>query len=174
MSKSRQGFTLIELLVVIAIIGLLSTLAVVSLNGARQKARDARRMADVKSLQSAVELYIGDNETPIADPGTWALLSSGLLTYLPGGAPVDPGSNEYAYCVDANTDKYLVAAELESVDALASEIDGATNYLVGECVYSKGSTPAGAVNCDDAGAGNINGAAGSAEGSVFCMGGITS
>ncbi len=57
---NKKGFTLIELLVVIAIIGLLSTLAVVSLNNARQKSRDARRVSDVKQIQTALELYYND------------------------------------------------------------------------------------------------------------------
>ena len=48
--QNKKGFTLIELLVVIAIIGLLSSIAVVSLNGARAKARDAKRVSDVKQL----------------------------------------------------------------------------------------------------------------------------
>ena len=56
----RKGFTLIELLVVIAIIGLLSTLAVVALNSARMKARDSKRVADMKQLQTALELYFND------------------------------------------------------------------------------------------------------------------
>jgi len=60
MKNNKKGFTLIELLVVIAIIGLLSTLAVVALNNARQKARDARRVADVKQVQTALELYFND------------------------------------------------------------------------------------------------------------------
>lgn len=64
----KKGFTLIELLVVIAIIGLLSTLAVVALNSARSKARDAKRIADIKQVQTALELYYNDNnEYPIDD-----------------------------------------------------------------------------------------------------------
>ncbi|MFH1745312.1 MAG: type II secretion system protein [bacterium] len=59
--NNKKGFTLIELLVVIAIIGLLSTLAVVALNSARMKARDARRVGDVKQIQTALELYYNDN-----------------------------------------------------------------------------------------------------------------
>ena len=51
-----EGFTLIELLVVIAIIGLLSTMAVVSLNSARGKARDAQRLSDVKQLSMVIEM----------------------------------------------------------------------------------------------------------------------
>ncbi len=60
MTKQRKGFTLIELLVVIAIIGLLSTLAVVALTSARAKARDAKRLSDVKQLQTALELSFAD------------------------------------------------------------------------------------------------------------------
>ena len=58
--KNKKGFTLIELLVVIAIIGLLSTLAVVALNNARAKSRDAKRVSDMKQLQTALELCFND------------------------------------------------------------------------------------------------------------------
>jgi prepilin-type N-terminal cleavage/methylation domain-containing protein len=56
----KKGFTLIELLVVVAIIGLLATLSIVALNNARARARDARRVADVKQIQTALELYYND------------------------------------------------------------------------------------------------------------------
>jgi len=61
--KKQKGFTLIELLVVIAIIGLLSTLATVAFNGARTKARNAKRLADVKQVQTALELYYNTNSS---------------------------------------------------------------------------------------------------------------
>ena len=57
----HKGFTLIELLVVISIIGLLSTVVLVSLNSARAKARDARRLADMKQISLALELFFDDN-----------------------------------------------------------------------------------------------------------------
>ncbi|PIS13297.1 MAG: prepilin-type cleavage/methylation domain-containing protein, partial [Candidatus Tagabacteria bacterium CG09_land_8_20_14_0_10_41_14] len=56
-TKNKKGFTLIELLVVIAIIGILSSVVLASLNSARKKARDARRVADIKQIQLALEMY---------------------------------------------------------------------------------------------------------------------
>lgn len=60
MSK-KKGFTLIELLVVVAIIGLLAAMSVIALNSARAKARDSRRLGDVKQIQTALELYFNEN-----------------------------------------------------------------------------------------------------------------
>ncbi|TSC54596.1 MAG: putative General secretion pathway protein GspG [Parcubacteria group bacterium LiPW_30] len=59
--KDKKGFTLIELLVVIAIIGILSSIVIASLNTARVKARDTRRLADMNQLIKAIEMYHTDN-----------------------------------------------------------------------------------------------------------------
>ena len=55
---NKQGFTLIELLVVISIIGFLATASMVVFNNARMKARDAKRIADIKQIQ-AVGVWLG-------------------------------------------------------------------------------------------------------------------
>jgi len=65
--KNKKAFTLIELLVVIAIIGLLATLSVLALNNARAKSRDAKRVADIKQMQTALELYFNDKQSYPAD-----------------------------------------------------------------------------------------------------------
>ena len=60
LNSRQEGFTLLELLVVIAIIGLLSTIAVTSLNSARGKARDTKRLGDMKGIRVAQEYYYDD------------------------------------------------------------------------------------------------------------------
>lgn len=57
MFLNRKGFTLIELLVVIAIIGILAAMIVVSVSSYRAKARDTKRQADLKSIQTALYLF---------------------------------------------------------------------------------------------------------------------
>ncbi len=59
--KKQQGFTLIELLVVIAIIGILSSVVIASLNSARAKSRDAKRMQEIQQIHTALEMYTNDH-----------------------------------------------------------------------------------------------------------------
>ncbi len=60
--KDKKGFTLIELLVVVAIIAVLAAISVVALNNARARARDSKRLADIKQIQTALELYYLDQD----------------------------------------------------------------------------------------------------------------
>ncbi len=55
-SSKRNAFTLIELMVVIAIIGILASIVLVSLNSARQKARDARVMSGVSQVRTIANM----------------------------------------------------------------------------------------------------------------------
>jgi prepilin-type N-terminal cleavage/methylation domain-containing protein len=57
----KQGFTLIELLVVISIIALLSSVVLSSLAAAKQKAQDAKVVADLRQLKNAMELRYSTN-----------------------------------------------------------------------------------------------------------------
>ncbi len=111
-SKQRRGFTLIELLVVIAIIGLLSSVVLASLNTARAKARDARRVSDAKQVQTALEFYYNDYghypsyvETGSGDGG-WdnSGMGDGFITGLTGSNVRGDNPNGTVYMSQTPTD----------------------------------------------------------------------
>ena len=107
--KTKKGFTLIELLVVIAIIGILSTLAVVSLQNARKSARDAKRIADVKQMQTALELYFNDWQTYPTSSSVTSTIASGTYVYMVT-VPSAPTPHDGTKC-DANNNVYVYTQE---------------------------------------------------------------
>jgi len=127
---NHKGFTLIELLVVIAIIGVLSTLAAVALGNARVKSRDAKRLANVSHIMSALELYYNDAGSYPAAITVGEALSYGDTTYM-NSVPTNPGPNNDGPCPANNNYAY------ESTDEGAS-------YVVTFCIGgSVGDLPAG-------------------------------
>lgn len=61
--KIKKGFTLIELLVVCGIIAVLATVVTVNYKNAKVATRDSRRIADIESIRSALEMYYDGNDT---------------------------------------------------------------------------------------------------------------
>ena len=131
-----KGFTLIELLVVIAIIGILSSVVLASLNSARTKARDARRVAGLKQIQIALELYYDANSKY---PNVISsLVCSGACS---GGAslstlPKDPDGTDYKFAINNATTPtaYHLGATLEqtsvqtTLDESDKDFDSATTW----------------------------------------------
>ena len=98
------------MLVVVAIVGLLSSVVVIGVGGAREKARDAKRIADLRQVQTYLEANYSGGAYPALSP--W-----------PSSLPKDPSSdNAYAYCTSGET--YTIGATLENA---ANKPSGAAN-----------------------------------------------
>jgi len=102
MKNNKKGFTLIELLVVISIIGLLSTISVVALNGARKKGRDAKRVGDIRQIQTALELYFNDKGAYPVEESAVTLGAEGQTTLCDGGLSDSCTAPTYMGIVPAN------------------------------------------------------------------------
>jgi prepilin-type N-terminal cleavage/methylation domain-containing protein len=140
--RTTKGFTLIELLVVIAIIGILSSVVLASLNTARQKSRDARRIADVKQLQTALELYFDSKATY---PSSTTQLSPTYISVV----PKDPlNQTDYLYAgvgSGATCTSYHLGATLEQTGhtVLGADADdsGASAACTGSAANFAGTDP---------------------------------
>ena len=122
--STRKGFTLIELLIVIVIIGVLATILLANFIGVRQRSRDAQRKADLRQLQSAVELYKADqNSYPSSSLVCEGALKSPDLsvTYM-AKIPCDPNPilpfplplRNYTYVLSGST--YTLYACIENLN----------------------------------------------------------
>jgi prepilin-type N-terminal cleavage/methylation domain-containing protein len=177
-THTKTGFTLIELMVVIAIIGILSTIVTASLTTAKQKSRDAKRIADVKNIQLALEQYYNDNlnypvniYTSLApnylpnvpyDPSGSTVCTTGAESscYVYAALNVSGGSNN---CSTVPASRYHLGASLEANKAITQDADasstpsgyqlcsGSNADFDGTAVSCIGTTgaPGGADNCYD-------------------------
>ena len=136
MKKSnKKGFTLIELLIVIAIIALLATLAIISLTTAQRKARDTKRLADLKEVQTTIELFYSDNSSyPSNDKTSFQDDLEDFIT-IPN-PPSD--ASEYVYAVTGLNDAYVLKGTLEDPDHSGLDADNDDNYTqgVGDALYA--------------------------------------
>lgn len=138
--RRLPGFTLIELLIVMSIIGVMATVLIGMIGtGPRDRARDAKRRADMKAVQTAMEQYFLDNDSNYPTDVSGATGSdcenTSLGQYFPGGeAPQEeqPGHSDYAY---NNCD--VVAAGFDYC-VCADVTDDEGNFGAGDC-----GTPAG-------------------------------
>lgn len=145
MKLNKKGFTLIELLVVIAIIGLLATVAIISLNSARAKSRDAKRVGDIRQAMGALEMYYNECGTY---PSTWALTAnngsaapcaSPLSTFI-GVLPTNPSPGGSAYTYTKGGCTGTGTSEICTTYTLAYTLESATGNLT---AGAHTATPAG-------------------------------
>lgn len=98
--SSRTGFTLIELMVVIAILGILMSLLVVAVNGAREAARQTQCITNMKNISAALMSYnASTNYLPYAledfagGKGSWVI---SIMQQLEEGSIADAWENNTA------------------------------------------------------------------------------
>jgi type II secretion system protein G len=141
--KKLRGFTLIELLVVVSIIGILASVVLASLNTARARGRDARRLSDIHQIENALELYFNSNNSyPLSNvplsaagtlpntswrnsiyPASWTLLETDLSSYIaqlphdpkesPSGWPGSGAAGVYGYAYFGCGSGYFLVYQLE-------------------------------------------------------------
>jgi len=142
----KKGFTLIELLVVISIIGLLASIVVVSLGGARKGGRDAKAKAELRQIQTALELCY--NETT---PGAyldftgsgilnqWVNISGGPTSIACGGTtfmspvPTTAGVNPYQWNDFDDSQEYGLRVNLEDSGCFTITETGLVETTSGGC-----------------------------------------
>lgn len=133
--KRMSAFTLVELLVVVAIIGILASVVMVAINNGRAKARDAKRISDIRQLVNAVELYYSANNsypmnsgwcTQISHPSYTTSFYNTISQYLVGGLPKDPlyANTEKDYFYRRVGNEYYLYAEMETLDKIDDGFSG--------------------------------------------------
>ena len=95
-TATTRAFTLVELMIVIAIIGMMASVVLASLADSQRRARDTRRIDDLRQIQKALELYVTDHYTYPKEGAnmngnisTNATFKNAIAPYLKG-VPVDP------------------------------------------------------------------------------------
>lgn len=140
--KGQSGFTLVELMTVVAIIGILTTVITVNVSSARKEARDARRQADLRTIQTALEFYANRHtgQFPLAtsglesDSGTNWLPSLESLSAVPTD-PLNVAPYLYHYRSDVSGNAYFLEATLE----LGTASDATLATPPGEAGFTSGS-----------------------------------
>jgi prepilin-type N-terminal cleavage/methylation domain-containing protein len=129
MRFKKSAFTLVELLIVIAIIGVLVVFVVVAIQNTRKNSRDAKRIADIKQIQTALELYFNDvGQYPSEVTSTIAFGSNIYMTTYPTApTPPDGDCSE----VDNNYKYYSIGEDNSSYEILFCLGRGFSGFLAG-------------------------------------------
>ena len=107
MKTTQSGFSLIEIMIVVTIIGILAAVVVLNISDAPGEAAMARAKQDIRTLESALEMYKLHNfRYPTTEQGLEALVNRPNSppeprNYKSGGyiksLPKDPWGGEYQY-----------------------------------------------------------------------------
>jgi type IV pilus assembly protein PilA len=139
-AKDQKGFTLVELLVVILIVAILAAIAIPAFLNQRGKAYDAAAKWNIKTAQSAEEIYSTDNNGAHATD-TLSATDTGPLAVLEPALKNPP----YVTATSNGTTGYTLVATAESTDNVFTLVSSHGTVTRTCTVGSGSSSPAGCV-----------------------------
>lgn len=122
-SSTEYGFTLPELLIVMTVMAGLAAIMMVSYPASQRRARDTRRISDIKQYQTAIELYANRQGSYAGLSGTTPSASCSTLGLT--NCPNDPKGSPYVYEMSVTGTAYALWARLEQQPNAATQ-----NYFV--------------------------------------------
>lgn len=158
--QKQKAFTLLELLVAIAIIGIVATLAVISLQQARGRARDSKRINDIQQVHMALEFFFNENgRYPSEEEWSSGSINSPLSgePYIqpvpsaptPADGDCSLDSNFYAYnsqknnteyrlyfCLGGPTSNLSAGEKVLTPEGILDVVDCASHVSEPECKYN--------------------------------------
>ncbi|MFA5053131.1 MAG: prepilin-type N-terminal cleavage/methylation domain-containing protein [Parcubacteria group bacterium] len=148
-ARFQEGFTLIEMAIVIVVIGILMGIVFQGVRGVQKNARDTRRLADLRRVQTHLELYFqkcGHYPTAgncgagggggAASSLTWTELTNKLSEVVNASEiPKDPRNDQsYVYYFGDGGFDYVLAAHMENLGT-NREVTGAFGELQCDTLY---------------------------------------
>jgi prepilin-type N-terminal cleavage/methylation domain-containing protein len=101
--KRPDGFTIIEVIIVVVVLAILAAILIPNFRGIRQDSKTSSAMADLRTLQTAIEAYINEENAPpeyLTD-----LLGVSASERVLNEIPTDvfsPSNSDYAYKVQTS------------------------------------------------------------------------
>ena len=132
--EDKKGFTLVELVAVIAILGILAAIAVPRFTGSTKKAAISAHNANVRTLESAANMFIADKGVPTDEKGvTWTKDSkdedNGWGDYLQEWPEVPKGTG-VKYKDSSGTEKNIDETDYEVIIGT----DGSITVVPGKAI----------------------------------------